>query len=396
MTQNSSNQKFTNNSDGFDIAGGTTPRKLTVSGGDVSVAGSGSAVITFPNATSTLATLAGSEALTNKTINGLTPTAVANGFTIAGGTTSKTLTVPLDASVSGTNTGDQSLTGLVPYTGATGAVTLGANTLSTTSGVISPKVYPASDSTTAFVVTKADGATNILVTDTTNSRVGVGATPLRKFHVANTATASNDANTLLIQNLNANTNAWADIDFTCSTSTTSPTILGRIRLIRTNAVGAGDTDLTFQTFNSSALSEKMRLDSLGRLGIGVTPTAFIHLKAGSATASTAPLKFTSGTDLTTAEAGAMEYDGTNLHFTAVGTLRENIHFGSKGSGTLTAGTTTTITDANAKTTSTIVLQATSAAYIALSPYISAKNNGTFVITTLAAAGTETFDYLITN
>ncbi|MEJ7694301.1 hypothetical protein, partial [Daejeonella sp.] len=45
-------------------------------------------------------------------VNGLTPTAAAVGFTLAGGTTSKTLTVPLDASVSGTNTGDQtSVTG---------------------------------------------------------------------------------------------------------------------------------------------------------------------------------------------------------------------------------------------------------------------------------------------
>jgi hypothetical protein len=42
-------------------------------------------------------------------INGLTPTAQATGFTIAGGTTSKTLTVPLDASVSGTNTGDNAV-----------------------------------------------------------------------------------------------------------------------------------------------------------------------------------------------------------------------------------------------------------------------------------------------
>ena len=40
-------------------------------------------------------------------INGLTPTSQTTGFTIAGGTTSKTLTVPSDASVSGTNTGDQ-------------------------------------------------------------------------------------------------------------------------------------------------------------------------------------------------------------------------------------------------------------------------------------------------
>jgi hypothetical protein len=38
--------------------------------------------------------------------NGLTLTSAATGFTIAGGTTSKTLTVALDASVSGTNTGD--------------------------------------------------------------------------------------------------------------------------------------------------------------------------------------------------------------------------------------------------------------------------------------------------
>ena len=48
-------------------------------------------------------------ALTGKTYNALTLVAAATGFTIAGGTTSKTLTVPLDASVSGTNTGDQSL-----------------------------------------------------------------------------------------------------------------------------------------------------------------------------------------------------------------------------------------------------------------------------------------------
>ena len=53
----------------------------------------------------------------------------------------------------------------------------------------------------------------------------------------------------------------------------------------------------------------------GNVGIGqTTPTAVLHLKAGTATVSTAPLKFTSGTNLTTAEAGAMEYDGTQLYF----------------------------------------------------------------------------------
>jgi len=48
--------------------------------------------------------------ITPTSVNGLTLASQAVGFTIAGGTTSKTLTVPLDASVSGTNTGDNANT----------------------------------------------------------------------------------------------------------------------------------------------------------------------------------------------------------------------------------------------------------------------------------------------
>jgi hypothetical protein len=47
------------------------------------------------------------------TINELTLTKQTTGFTIAGGTTSKTLTVDGDASVSGTNTGDQDLSSYI-------------------------------------------------------------------------------------------------------------------------------------------------------------------------------------------------------------------------------------------------------------------------------------------
>lgn len=58
--------------------------------------------------------------------------------------------------------------GAVPYTGATEAVTLGANTISTTSGVITPKIYPTVDSTTAIQINKANGTDNIINVDTTN------------------------------------------------------------------------------------------------------------------------------------------------------------------------------------------------------------------------------------
>lgn len=54
----------------------------------------------------------------------------------------------------------------------------------------------------------------------------------------------------------------------------------------------------------------------------VSPTAYLHIGAGTVSAGTAPLKFSGGTNLTTAEAGAMEYNGTNLFFTRAGTTRE--------------------------------------------------------------------------
>lgn len=50
------------------------------------------------------------------------------------------------------------------------------------------------------------------------------------------------------------------------------------------------------------------------LADATVPTAKIHIGAGTATAGTAPLKFTSGTNLSVAVAGAMEFDGTQLYF----------------------------------------------------------------------------------
>lgn len=55
--QSSVNLDITNNVDGFDISGGTTVRKLGITGGDVTIAGSGSAVVTFPTTSTTIAGL---------------------------------------------------------------------------------------------------------------------------------------------------------------------------------------------------------------------------------------------------------------------------------------------------------------------------------------------------
>ena len=66
------------------------------------------------------------------------------------------------------------------------------------------------------------------------------------------------------------------------------------------------------------------IDNAQRVGVGVTPTAVLMLKAGTATASTAPLKFTSGTNLTTAEAGVVEYDGTVFYADIAASTRTTI------------------------------------------------------------------------
>lgn len=64
---------------------------------------------------------------------------------------------------------------------------------------------------------------------------------------------------------------------------------------------------------------------LGTVNIGTTSgTARLMLPAGTASASTAPLKFTSGTSLTTPEAGALEYDGGKLWSTNGSTTRESL------------------------------------------------------------------------
>lgn len=70
----------------------------------------------------------------------------------------------------------------VPYSGATGNVDLGGNSLFS-SKVKTGIIYPASDSTTAVQINKAGGTTNVLSIDTTNSRLGIGVTPTSPLHV---------------------------------------------------------------------------------------------------------------------------------------------------------------------------------------------------------------------
>lgn len=74
-------------------------------------------------------------------------------------------------------------------------------------------------------------------------------------------------------------------------------------------------------------------------GSTTAPTSLLMLAAGTASANTAPLKFTSGTNLTTPEAGAIEYDASNLYITNSAAVRFTIAKMLSASATLDFGNT---------------------------------------------------------
>lgn len=97
--------------------------------------------------------------------------------------------------------------------------------------------------------------------------------------------------------------------------------------------GVDSTNVTYYGMIKVATDNRIYISSSGRdirmegkAGFGVNPTAILHLKAGTATANTAPLKFTtSGAALlTTPEAGVLETDGTDLFFTNNAGVRKQV------------------------------------------------------------------------
>lgn len=79
-------------------------------------------------------------------------------------------------------------------------------------------------------------------------------------------------------------------------------------------IGRDGNNLYYKTHSAGSHNftqgDNIKLYVGSNVGIGglTSPTAYLHLSAGTATASTAPLKFTSGTPTTTPEAGSVQYN----------------------------------------------------------------------------------------
>jgi len=127
----------------------------------------------------------------------------------------------------------------------------------------------------------------------------------------------------------------------------------------------------------------------GKQSIGTTSnTALLHLAAGTAAANTAPLKFTSGTNLATPENGTVEFDGTNYFVTSANT-RYTL------AKTLTATETLDFTNTAAQSSSNLTVTLTGAAdgdAVSLGIPNSAVNDNSSYSAWVSAANTVTIRF----
>jgi len=126
-------------------------------------------------------------------------------------------------------------------------------------------------------------------------------------------------------------------------------------------------------------------NSLG-LGSVSSPTARIHLPAGTATAGTAPLKFNSGSLLTSPESGSMEYDGNELYFTT-GSVRKTIDYRRFVTSSIASHTASVGSCVIASGSFTITLPSPSISGNGAEIIVKKTSTGASTVTISASAGT---------
>jgi hypothetical protein len=249
-------------------AGAFNGGNVNLSGGNATTTGTGGSI------NLTVGTTAGTGAPGSVQINSFTDNITSGGHVVLSLSELPAPGSPSTANYNGvvSNMGYSSFTASSPVATVTGGTFYGGNYgSSATIGAATGIMGAARSTGTLTVVTTAvgvQGNVSTNVTDTTTSAYG------GSFDVTNSGTTTN-AFGVYTGNIQG-TNKWS-----------------------------------FYASDASAPSY-----FAGNVGVGVpAPSAKLNLPAGTAAAGTAPLKFTSGTNLGTAEDGAMEYASSNLYFT---------------------------------------------------------------------------------
>ena len=208
----------------------------------------------------------------------------------------------------------------------------------------------------------------------------------------------------IVQNTSSNSGASCDF-VVCNDSSTDSTFYGNFGINSSTFSGTGifnQPNAVYVTATSGPMgigtttAHDIRFsynaEATDALTLGATDATFgktIKTRAGTATAGTSPLDFTPGTNLTVAEAGAVEYDGTFMYATPTTTSGRG-HSGVFQTFRLAANganTATTISDFFG-TTSAINLAATSVYEIDFFAYL-VKNTANTIIWTLTASSAPT-------
>ena len=109
-----------------------------------------------------------------------------------------------------------------------------------------------------------------------SGNVGIGTTaPQNKLNIW--GSSAGEFIGTKITNANGGLNSAGTLSFAL---TSADVDMATIKAIRTNAVTDADTDLAFSVYNNSALTERVRIQSSGNVGIGTTgPTSMLHLNS---------------------------------------------------------------------------------------------------------------------
>jgi hypothetical protein len=230
--------------------------KTITLGGNLTTAGayattltvSGTTNATLPAGTVTLVDLASSQALTTKTYNGLSLTAAATGFTVAGGTTSKTLTVSNTVTLTATDGSTLAIGG---------GGTLGTGAYATIADY-APLVSP-SFTTPSLGVATATSINRVAITQPASGATLTIAN-LKTLTVSNTLTlAGTDSTTMTFPSTSA---TIARIDaaqtFTGVQSMTSPNV--------TTSITTSSTSFDFIVGTATTLN--IGTDILGTINVG--------------------------------------------------------------------------------------------------------------------------------
>lgn len=100
----------------------------------------------------------------------------------------------------------------------------------------------------------------------------------------------------------------------------APLVLDQTGMSIVSNLGVSPTSSAFDVQLPGAGNESFSILNNGNAGFmlsgsPIIPTAYVNIGAGTATAGTSPLKLTSGVNLTSPEAGAVEFDGTFAYVT---------------------------------------------------------------------------------